>query len=106
MLTQSNANNGGGFSVPRFCALSIFPQLDYNFDPPVQFVSAKDVHGVESTFCYIYWGNAGNLRPGLRFKMAFKTEDLSRISWFMGTIAGVEAANPARWPQSPWRFLR
>jgi len=30
--------------------------------------------------------------------MAFKTEDLSRISWFMGTIAGVEAANPARWP--------
>ena len=97
MLTQSNANNGGGFSVPRF---------DYNFDPPVQFVSAKDVHGVESTFRHIYWGNAGNLRPGLRFKMAFKTEDLSRISWFMGTIAGVEAANPARWPQSPWRLLR
>jgi len=97
MLTQSNANNGGGFSVPRF---------DCNFDPPVQFVSAKDVHGVESTFRHIYWGNAGNLCPGLRIKMAFKTEDLSRISWFMGTVAGVEPADPARWPQSPWRLLQ
>jgi len=202
--------------VPRFCALSIFPQLDYSFDPPVQFVSARDVHGVEWTFRHIYrgtprrhllttgWsnfvgnknlrpgdsvvfvreedgkiyiglrratgvfcggGNAGSpgaaaaagpsdgkvpaedvvaaarlaaagqpfevvhyprasapefiVRaaavkesmqapwcPGLRFKMAFETEDLSRISWFMGTVAGVEPADPARWPQSPWRLLQ
>jgi hypothetical protein len=44
--------------------------------------------------------------PGLRFKMAFETEDLSRISWFMGAIAGVEPADPERWPQSPWRLLQ
>ena len=43
---------------------------------------------------------------GLRFKMAFETEDLSRINWFMGTVAGVEPADPARWPQSPWRLLQ
>ena len=215
-LTPSDANNGGGFSVPRFCALSIFPELDYSFSPPVQFVSARDVHGVEWTFRHIYrgtprrhllttgWSNfvhnkklqpgdsvvfvreedgkvhiglrrakrvfcrrggggsnagvavagpsdgkvpaedvveAARLAaagqpfevvhyprasapefvvraaavkesmqapwcPGLRFKMAFETEDLSRISWFMGTIAGVEPADPARWPQSPWRLLQ
>ncbi|CAB4320591.1 unnamed protein product [Prunus armeniaca] len=27
---------------------------------------------------------------GMRFKMAFETEDSSRISWFMGTIAFVQ----------------
>jgi len=44
-LTQSDANNGGGFSVPRYCAETIFPKLDYRADPPVQTVLAKDVHG-------------------------------------------------------------
>jgi hypothetical protein len=44
--------------------------------------------------------------PGLRFKMAFEAKDLSRISWFMGTVAGVGPADPARWPLSPWRFLQ
>lgn len=34
VLTPSDANNGGGFSVPRFCADSIFPPLDYGEDPP------------------------------------------------------------------------
>ncbi|BFG31851.1 hypothetical protein CerSpe_181250 [Prunus speciosa] len=29
ILTPSDANNGGGFSVPRFCADSIFPALNY-----------------------------------------------------------------------------
>ncbi|XLU83036.1 hypothetical protein S245_006456 [Arachis hypogaea] len=33
-LTQSDANNGGGFSVPRYCAETIFPRLDYSADPP------------------------------------------------------------------------
>ena len=213
-LTQSDVNTGGGFTVPRLCALSIFPELDYSFDPPLQFIPATDVHGVEWTFRHVYrgnpprhlitagWsnfvhnkkllpgdsvvfvreedgkvhiglrrakrvfcgGNAGrsgaavagpsdgkvpaedvveaarlaaagqpfevvhyprasapefcvradavkeSMRspwcPGLRFKMAFETEDLSRISWFMGTIAGVEPADPARWPLSPWRLLQ
>ncbi|XP_062184805.1 auxin response factor 10-like [Phragmites australis] len=227
-LTQSDANNGGGFSVPRFCAETIFPELDYRAEPPVQYVYAKDVHGVEWKFRHIYrgtprrhllttgWSNFVNQKkllagdsivflrgeggqvhvgirrakrgfcidggeespswdhyrglvrghasssggdaytngkvpaedvvaaarlaaagqpfevvhyprasspefcvraaavtaamhvqwcPGMRFKMAFETEDSSRISWFMGTIAGVQAAEPVRWPQSPWRLL-
>jgi hypothetical protein len=233
-LTQSDANNGGGFSVPRFCAETIFPELDYRAEPPVQSVYARDVHGVEWTFRHIYrgtprrhllttgwsnfvnkkkllagdsivflrgengrvhvglrrakrgfgvgggddgspslagWDPYGNLVrgnaggpgggarspsgkvppedvvaaarlaaagqpfevvhyprastpefcvratavrasmqvpwcPGMRFKMAFETEDSSRISWFMGTISGVHAADSARWPQSPWRLLQ
>ncbi|XP_062226189.1 auxin response factor 8-like [Phragmites australis] len=232
-LTQSDANNGGGFSVPRFCAETIFPELDYRAEPPVQYVYAKDVHGVEWKFRHIYrgtprrhllttgWSNFVNQKkllagdsivflrgeggkvhvglrrakrgfcvgggdegssslsgwdhyrgmvrgnaspsgggahsngkvpaedvvsaaslaaagqpfevvhyprasspefcvraavvtaamhvqwcPGIRFKMAFETEDSSRISWFMGTIAGVQAADPVRWPQSPWRLLQ
>jgi hypothetical protein len=229
-LTQSDANNGGGFSVPRYCAETIFPRLDYAADPPVQTVVARDVHGAAWKFRHIYrgtprrhllttgWstfvnskrlvagdsivflrGDAGDLHvgirrakrgfgggagedndpavagwdpyaglvrggnvaaskgrvkvrledvveaarlssagqpfevvyyprastpefcvraaavhaavrvqwcPGMRFKMAFETEDSSRISWFMGTVAGVQVADPVRWPQSPWRLLQ
>ncbi|KAK6163334.1 hypothetical protein DH2020_000198 [Rehmannia glutinosa] len=240
-LTQSDANNGGGFSVPRYCAETIFPRLDYTADPPVQNVTAKDVHGETWKFRHIYrgtprrhllttgWstfvnqkklvagdsivflraengdlcvgirrakrGNCGNesssgwnsgaagnfgfssflkedenkmihrsgvgngnlretgkVRPesvveatflaangqpfevvyyprastpefcvkassvsaamrvqwssGMRFKMPFETEDSSRISWFMGTIASVQVADPLRWPNSPWRLLQ
>ncbi|CAL9133994.1 unnamed protein product [Musa acuminata var. zebrina] len=248
-LTQSDANNGGGFSVPRYCAETIFPRLDYSADPPVQTVIAKDVHGEVWKFRHIYrgtprrhllttgWstfvnqkklvagdsivflraengelcvgirrakkGGAGDgpdcwpgwnppgsngasgygglsvfvreedgklmrgngddfdssrgirgrsqmridsvieavklaangkpfevvyyprastpefcvkaaavkaaIRiqwyPGMRFKMAFETEDSSRISWFMGTISSVQVADPIRWPNSPWRLL-
>ena len=43
---------------------------------------------------------------GMRFKMPFETEDSSRISWFMGTIACVQVADPLRWPNSPWRLLQ
>ncbi|KAL8496632.1 hypothetical protein ACS0TY_020356 [Phlomoides rotata] len=237
-LTQSDANNGGGFSVPRYCAETIFPRLDYSADPPVQNVIAKDVHGETWKFRHIYrgtprrhllttgwstfvnqkklvagdsivflraengdlcvgirrskrsgsgnesssgWnsGGAGNfmfssfleddnrlihrvgngntrekgkVRPesvaeaaflaangqpfevvyyprastpefcvrassvsgamrikwcsGMRFKMPFETEDSSRISWFMGTIASVQVLDPLRWPNSPWRLLQ
>ncbi|KAH0971287.1 hypothetical protein GBA52_023443 [Prunus armeniaca] len=42
---------------------------------------------------------------GMRFKMAFETEDSSRISWFMGTIASVQVSDPICWPNSPWRLL-
>ncbi|KAL2557466.1 Auxin response factor 16 [Forsythia ovata] len=242
-LTQSDANNGGGFSVPRYCAETIFPRLDYTADPPVQTVIVKDVHGDAWKFRHIYrgtprrhllttgwsnfvnqkklvagdsvvflrvengdlcigirrtkkgWGIAGhesssgwnsncagnfggfsafmkeddnrlmhrvgsngNLRErrrvnpesvleaaflaangqsfevvyyprantpefcvmassvndviriqwhaGMRFKMAFETEDSSRISWFMGTIASVQVADPIRWPNSLWRLLQ
>ncbi|KAJ1257710.1 hypothetical protein BS78_10G017200 [Paspalum vaginatum] len=34
-LTQSDANNCGGFSVPRRCAETLFPRLDYAVDPLV-----------------------------------------------------------------------
>nr|QCI44203.1 ARF21 [Lilium hybrid cultivar] len=249
-LTQSDANNGGGFSVPRYCAETIFPRLDYTADPPVQTVLAKDVHGETWKFRHIYRGtprrhllttgwstfvnqkklvagdsivflrtenedlcvgirrakrgigggfespsgwnppsancmaayggfsvflkeeenkmmrnggggsmnSAGNTRgkgrvraeavieaatlaatgqpfevvyyprastpefcvkaaavsaalrinwcSGMRFKMAFETEDSSRISWFMGTISSVQVADPIRWPNSPWRLLQ
>ncbi|KAL6133396.1 hypothetical protein ACLB2K_065632 [Fragaria x ananassa] len=247
-LTQSDANNGGGFSVPRYCAETIFPRLDYSADPPVQTILAKDVHGETWKFRHIYrgtprrhllttgwstfvnhkklvagdsivflraengdlcvgirrakrgigggpesssgWnpaggncampyggfssylredegklmrngnGNASNgslmgkgkvgpesvleaatlasngqpfevvyyprastpefcvkaslvkaalqIRwcPGMRFKMAFETEDSSRISWFMGTISSVQVSDPMRWPESPWRLLQ
>uniref|UniRef100_A0ACD5USH8 Uncharacterized protein n=1 Tax=Avena sativa TaxID=4498 RepID=A0ACD5USH8_AVESA len=224
-LTQSDANNGGGFSVPRFCAETIFPALDYSEEPPVQNIFVRDVHREEFKFRHIYrgtprrhllttgwsnfvnqkkllagdsivflrseggevhvgirrakrvfctddghsgWdhyrglvrGNAGSgdggakgkvpaedvvaaarlaatgqpfevvyyprastpefcvraaaVRaamqvqwcPGMRFKMAFETEDSSRISWFLGTVAGLHAADPTRWPLSPWRLLQ
>ncbi|XP_050381266.1 auxin response factor 18-like isoform X2 [Argentina anserina] len=249
-LTQSDANNGGGFSVPRYCAETIFPRLDYSADPPVQTILAKDVHGETWKFRHIYrgtprrhllttgwstfvnhkklvagdsivflraengdlcvgirrakrgigggpetssgWNPAGGncampyggfssyLRedegklmrngngngsnsngsligkgkvgpesvleaatlasngqsfevvyyprastpefcvkaslvkaalqirwcPGMRFKMAFETEDSSRISWFMGTISSVQVSEPMRWPESPWRLLQ
>ncbi|KAG2729894.1 hypothetical protein I3760_01G269600 [Carya illinoinensis] len=55
-LTQSDANNGGGFSVPRYCAETIFPRLDYNAEPPVQTILAKDVHGGIWKFRHIYRG--------------------------------------------------
>ncbi|KAJ0103361.1 hypothetical protein Patl1_06090 [Pistacia atlantica] len=242
-LTQSDANNGGGFSVPRYCAETIFPRLDYSAEPPVQTILAKDVHGEVWKFRHIYrgtprrhllttgWSNfvnqkklvagdsivflraengdlcvgirrakkggigggsdysvgwnsgggncgfpfggysgymredenklkrrnsngdlrgkvraesvveaatlAANGQPfevvyyprastpefvvkasavraamqiqwcsGMRFKMAFETEDSSRISWFMGTISSVQVADPVRWPNSPWRLLQ
>lgn len=249
-LTQSDANNGGGFSVPRYCAETIFPRLDYSADPPVQTILAKDVHGETWKFRHIYrgtprrhllttgwstfvnhkklvagdsivflraengdlcvgirrakrgigggpessWNPAGGncvmpyggfssffrdeenkllrngngngnssggngglmgkgkVRPesvieaatlaangqpfevvyyprastpefcvkaslvktalqirwcsGMRFKMAFETEDSSRISWFMGTISSAQVADPLQWPDSPWRLLQ
>ncbi|KAL0382672.1 UNVERIFIED_CONTAM: Auxin response factor 18 [Sesamum calycinum] len=224
-LTQSDANNGGGFSVPRYCAETIFPRLDYSAEPPVQTILAKDVHGEAWKFRHIYrgtprrhllttgWSNfvnqkklvagdsivflrtengdlcvgiqraktgissgpevvsgwstgaancasalykggegRGNVRAesvieaaslassgrpfevvyyprastpefvvrasavraamriqwcaGMRFKMAFETEDSSRISWFMGTVSSVQVDDPVHWPNSPWRLLQ
>ncbi|KAL0340732.1 UNVERIFIED_CONTAM: Auxin response factor 18 [Sesamum radiatum] len=43
---------------------------------------------------------------GMRFKMAFETEDSSRISWFMGTVSSVQVDDPVHWPNSPWRLLQ
>ncbi|XP_076947015.1 auxin response factor 16-like [Bidens hawaiensis] len=218
-LTQSDANNGGGFSVPRYCAETIFPRLDYTAEPPVQNILAKDVHGKLWKFRHIYrgtprrhllttgWSNFVNQKklvagdsivflrantgdlcvgirrakrgfgrgfldsnasgwnapasgfgesgkvsvesvvdavkraasgrpfevvyyprastpefcvkadtvkaamqiqwcPDMRFKMAFETEDSSRVSWFMGTVSLVDVEDQFRWPNSPWRLLQ
>ncbi|XP_044476128.1 auxin response factor 17-like isoform X1 [Mangifera indica] len=56
VLTPSDANNGGGFSVPRFCADSIFPPLNYQADPPVQTLSITDIQGTVWEFRHIYRG--------------------------------------------------
>jgi len=55
-LTQSDANNGGGFSVPRYCADHIFPMLDLDDDPPVQNLLMRDAHGNHWHFRHIYRG--------------------------------------------------
>ncbi|KAK3141058.1 hypothetical protein QOZ80_4BG0329030 [Eleusine coracana subsp. coracana] len=55
-LTQSDANNGGGFSVPRYCADFIFPKLDFEADPPVQNLLMRDPRGVQWQFRHIYRG--------------------------------------------------
>ncbi|KAE9605883.1 putative transcription factor ARF family [Lupinus albus] len=56
ILTPSDANNGGGFSVPRFCADSVLPPLDFEADPPVQILNVTDVHGKVWQFRHIYRG--------------------------------------------------
>ncbi|XP_062227243.1 auxin response factor 13-like [Phragmites australis] len=55
-LTQSDANNGGGFSVPRYCADHIFPVLDFEADPPVQNLLMRDPKGKTWQFRHIYRG--------------------------------------------------
>lgn len=56
ILTPSDANNGGGFSVPRFCADSIFPGLDFSSETPVQTLVMRDLLGNEWKFRHIYRG--------------------------------------------------
>ncbi|KAF7829888.1 auxin response factor 17 [Senna tora] len=56
ILTPSDANNGGGFSVPRYCADSIFPQLNFQLVRPNQTLPVTDVHGFVWEFCHIYRG--------------------------------------------------
>ncbi|OEL37577.1 Auxin response factor 13 [Dichanthelium oligosanthes] len=55
-LTQSDANNGGGFSVPRYCADHIFPKLDFEADPPVQNLLMRDPKAKHWQFRHIYRG--------------------------------------------------
>ncbi|KZV40912.1 auxin response factor 17 [Dorcoceras hygrometricum] len=56
ILTPSDANNGGGFSVPRYCAESIFPPLDFEADPPVQNLTMRDTNNNAWEFRHIYRG--------------------------------------------------
>ncbi|XP_050908349.1 auxin response factor 17-like [Lathyrus oleraceus] len=56
-MTNSDANNGDAFSVPRACAKSIFPPLDLATPFPSQQLSVTDVCCVVWTFCLVYRGN-------------------------------------------------
>ncbi|CAI9754336.1 unnamed protein product [Fraxinus pennsylvanica] len=56
ILTPSDANNGGGFSVPRFCADLIFPRLDFSAEPPVQNLVINDSQNNAWEFRHIYRG--------------------------------------------------
>lgn len=56
ILTRSDANNGGGFSVPRFCADMILPQLNFAADPPVQNLVLTDTLNNAWEFRHIYRG--------------------------------------------------
>lgn len=56
ILTSSDANNGGGFSVPRFCADFIFPPLNFHADTPLQSLVLTDLRGKEWSFRHIYRG--------------------------------------------------
>ncbi|OMO84870.1 hypothetical protein COLO4_21812 [Corchorus olitorius] len=126
ILTPSDANNGGGFSVPRFCADSIFPPLDYNAEPPVQNLDVTDVQGGVWEFRHIYrgtprrhllttgWSKAELVEAavntfwagGTRVKMAMETEDSSRMTWFQGTIMSAAVPDSGPWVGSPWRMLQ
>lgn len=56
VLTRSDANNGGGFSVPRFCADMILPPLNFAADPPVQNLTMRDLQNHTWEFRHIYRG--------------------------------------------------
>ncbi|KAI4366581.1 hypothetical protein MLD38_022442 [Melastoma candidum] len=55
-LTPSDANNGGGFSVPRYCADFILPKLDFGNDPSVEVLAVRDMNGTVWNFRHIYRG--------------------------------------------------
>ncbi|XP_030477926.1 auxin response factor 18-like [Cannabis sativa] len=63
VLTQSDANNGGGFSVPKKLAETIFPPLNYKITKPgienlpSQDILARDYRGNIWKFRHVYRGN-------------------------------------------------
>ncbi|KAH7680936.1 Auxin response factor domain-containing protein [Dioscorea alata] len=57
VLTLSDSNNGGGFSVPKDCATFVFPQLDLKEDMPVQSVTVRDLQGNVLNFRHVFRGS-------------------------------------------------
>ncbi|KAJ6839416.1 auxin response factor 12-like isoform X1 [Iris pallida] len=55
-LTASDTSTHGGFSVPRRAAEKVFPPLDFSQQPPVQELTARDIHDVEWKFRHIFRG--------------------------------------------------
>ncbi|CAN1292638.1 Auxin response factor 17 [Linum perenne] len=43
---------------------------------------------------------------GTRIKMAVESEDLSRVTWFQGTVASAAVPASGPWQGSPWRMLQ
>ncbi|CAM8977548.1 unnamed protein product [Rhodiola kirilowii] len=66
VLTQSDVGNGNRFSVPKRCAMSIFPPLKLEEDPPVQILTISDVQaaGMNREFRHIYQGGQHWLTTG------------------------------------------
>ncbi|XP_058746575.1 auxin response factor 17-like [Vicia villosa] len=56
-ISKSDANNGGGFYVPRACANSIFPPLDLTTPSSSQELSVTDVCGVVWTIRHVHGWN-------------------------------------------------
>ncbi|CAA0827853.1 Auxin response factor 17 [Striga hermonthica] len=56
VLSPSDANNGGGFSIPRSCAERVFPRLDFGGDRPAQNLRMRDAAGIAWEFRHIYRG--------------------------------------------------
>lgn len=57
VLTLSDSNNGGGFSVPKDCATFVFPQLDLKEEMPVQSVTVRDLQGNVLKFRHVFRGS-------------------------------------------------
>lgn len=57
ILTRSDANNGGGFSAPKFGVESVFPPLNFDLDPPVQAIFVTDISGTVFKFRHINRGS-------------------------------------------------
>ncbi|GER27467.1 auxin response factor [Striga asiatica] len=56
VLSPSDANNGGGFSIPRSCAERVFPRLESEGDRPAQNLRMRDAAGILWGFRHIYRG--------------------------------------------------
>ncbi|OMO79222.1 hypothetical protein CCACVL1_13827 [Corchorus capsularis] len=110
-LRPSDTSIHGGLSVLKRRADECFPPLDMSMQPPKQELVAKDLHGNEWRFEHIFrgqprrhlvargWGNfVSSKRPVAGDAFVFLRSS--------ATIVGYEDADPVRWMDSKWRFLK
>uniref|UniRef100_A0A7N0U5Q3 Auxin response factor n=1 Tax=Kalanchoe fedtschenkoi TaxID=63787 RepID=A0A7N0U5Q3_KALFE len=57
ILTSSDTSPQGGFTVPKRFAEEALPSLDMSQQPPIQDLTATDIHGKAWTFRHIFRGN-------------------------------------------------
>jgi hypothetical protein len=53
-LSQSDANGGGSFCVPRYCGDHVWPKVDFEADPPMQNLVMHDTTGKQWEFRHVY----------------------------------------------------